>query len=157
MEAKIISTVMNIFEQSDYEKLSNPQQVAIDLRLLGMTYKNISESLFVNAKEHTVRTWFMDGGSCFQALNWKKQERVRERKEIMEGLDDLLMDMSLEALHTLREAINKGNVQASIKLLELTNTVRQVNNQSGSDEGVQLLREIITERRRNKQIPDLEN
>jgi len=147
--SKIEVTDMNESEQSRYDLLTSPQQTAIDLRLLGMTYKQIGESVFVNTKEHTVRTWFMEGGVCLGAFGWRRETRAKERKEIMAGLDDLLLDMSLEALSTLREAIKKGNVQASVKLLELTKTVQSVDSQTLADEGILLLREIITKRRQD--------
>jgi len=141
---------MNDSEQSSsYDLLTSSQQTAIDLRLLGMTYRQISESVFVNVGEHTVRTWFMEGGACHSAFGWKKEARTKERKEIMDGLGDLLMDMSLEALSTLREAIKKGSVPASIKLLELTRIGQMVDDQSRADEGILLLREIIAKRRQD--------
>ena len=142
---------MNEGEQNNpYDALTSPQQIAVDLRLAGRAYKDIASNEFINLQEHTLRTWFMQGGVCHEAYEWKKKMRAEDREEYYRELESEIKDAGQEAMVALREAVSKGNTTAIVKALELSGISKlsyqiQVKQE---DEGILILREIIEDRRR---------
>lgn len=142
---------MNNGEHNPYDLLTSPQQIAVDLKLEGRSYKDIASNRFINLREHTIRTWFMAGGVCNEAYEWKKKIRAEEREQYYhDEFENEIKDLGREAMIALREAISKGNVTAIVRALELAG-ISQLSYQiqiKQEDEGILLLREIVEDRRR---------
>ena len=140
---------MNENEQNNpYNSLTSPQQIAIDLRLAGKAYKDIAPHMS-NLQEHTLRTWFMNGGVCYEAYEWKKKLRAEEREQYYrDEIENVIKDLGRYALVALQEAVSKGNITAIVKALELSG-ISKLSYQIDvkQDEGILILREIITEMR----------
>lgn len=142
---------MNKDEQDTYDKLTSAQQIAVDLRLTGKPYRDIASSQFVNLQEHTICTWFMKGGVCHEAYEMKKKIRAEERDQYYrDEFENDIKELGREAIVAMREAIGKGSVQAIVKALELAG-ISQMSYKiqiQQDDEGVMLLREIVSDRRK---------
>lgn len=142
---------MNENEHNPYDALTSPQQIAVDLRLAGKVYKDIASNVSVNLQEHTIRAWFMNGGACHEVYEWKKKIRAEEREEWYRNeFENKIKDLGREAVAALQNAVNKGNVPAIIKALELAG-ISQMSCQiqvKQADEGILILREIIEDRRK---------
>ena len=140
---------MNNREQNLYDSLEPRHQLAIDLRLAGATYKQMAKNVTISTKEHTIRTWFMEGGICKEAYEWKKRERAEERDEFFQQIHEQINDIAISAIYTLRKAVEEGNVQASLKILELADTKRllQVTHIDEVEAEVEKLRSIIQAQR----------
>jgi hypothetical protein len=136
---------MNTTEQNPYDLLEPRHQLAIDLRLAGATYKQISKDIMISAKEHTIRTWFMNGGICKKAYEFKKKEHADDREEFFQKLHEHIDDIAISAVYTLHKAVESGNVQASLKILELADTKRliQLKQTDIMSEDLHNLRQII--------------
>ena len=144
---------MNNNEHNPYSELTNAQQIAVDMRLTGNSYIQIATHPFINLQEHTIRTWFMNNGVCHDALEWKKKMRSEEREEYYREVESAIKDIGRDAMFALREAINKGNVTAIVKGLEISGISRltvQVKIEQ-ADEGILLLRQIIEDGRKKAQ------
>lgn len=141
---------MNNDEHNPYDTLTSPQQIAVDLRLAGILHKDIASHTLINLREHTIRTWFMQGGVCHATYEWKKKIRADEREQYYrDEIESEIKDAGQEAMIALREAISKGNITAIVKALELSGISKlsyQIDIKQ-EDEGILILREIITERR----------
>jgi len=134
--------------------LDNPKyQLAIELRLLGFTYAQIASNPQVGLKENTIRTWFVKEGVCYFPYKRLQKERQNEYKQIFDKLHLQMREMAIDAVRVLGEAVKKGNLKASIKVLELVDIQRYIYYQTGyEDEGVALLREIIKDRREARNL-----
>lgn len=108
---------MNNAEQTTDLKIEH--ELAIDLKLMGFRYSMIAGDERINVTEHTIRTWFMRGGICYNAYLRKKRLLARERKEMIGNIDNQVKDLIIDAMNCLSEAVKKGNLQAAIKAIEL--------------------------------------
>lgn len=77
---------MNTPEQ--HTELKQEHEIAIDLKLLGFRYTMIADDERIKVTEHTVRTWFMKGGICYNAYRRKKRLQAKERKEMIKNIDN---------------------------------------------------------------------
>lgn len=137
---------MNKAEQNSYIKLKDYHQLAIDLRASGLRYEEIASNPQINTKEHTVRTWFMKGGICYEAYEEKKKLLRAERQEKLKQVEDGIVDLASDALEVLKEAVEKKNLKAAITVMEMagfkaTQKVQEVPQEE--NETVLLLRQII--------------
>lgn len=87
---------MNNDEQNQkiYDGLKAYHQLAVDLRASGHKYDEIAADPRIDAKEHTVRTWFMKGGICYEAYEEKKKILQSERQEKLEQVEDGIVDLA---------------------------------------------------------------
>jgi len=140
---------MNKTEQNSYENLGNKYKLAIDLRLLGLTYKKIASNPAISAKEHTIRTWFMVGGKCDKVYKDRVKVANSECKEFFREIETQIKDIAVGAVQGLRHAVEKGNLRAIFKSLELARIDRKnfIKIETHDDEGIKLLRKIIQEKR----------
>ena len=150
---------MNSFEQNTDGKLGFKHQIAIDLRLLGYKYHQIASNPQIALKEHTVRTWFMKEWVCYNDYKLRKNQKLKENKRLFDEIYLQLEDISLDAITTLRNAISNGNINASYKILQLFDIKRLIilsqQRQGKEDEGILLLREIVTDIRRQAKLERL--
>ncbi len=126
----------------DEHILHNKYQSAIDLRLLGYTYKQIAKNL-LTIKEHTVRTWFMQDGICYSEYQSQLKRKQEENQELLNHAWLQLNEISIEAIKTLRQSVSGGNVNASLKLLNLIGIQKYLTYESKPNEGIDLLRKIV--------------
>lgn len=106
-----------INEPNPYDKLDKDKQTAVDLRLEFWKYRYIGEKLSV--AEQTVRTWFMEGGICREAYNWKKKQRSTENDEMFKEVRKELADMTSEAILVVKNHLKKQSLDAATKVLAI--------------------------------------
>lgn len=115
-----------------YLRLSLVHQLAVDMRLYNMSHRSIAQGINANLKkmaghgqekttyqENTIREWFMHGGICYAALQYKKSQRAAERSERKGELDNQIVDGLTDAIAQLRAKIEKGNLQAIAELIKI--------------------------------------
>lgn len=117
----------------DYDSLEPWLQYAIDLRLDGYMYRQITYLLnqklsegktkeeIANLeyfKESRVRTWFMTGGLCDYAFTQKKKERANERNKVWKEVKDQIVDGAVEAIATLKRRMRSKNEAVSTRAAE---------------------------------------
>jgi hypothetical protein len=117
----------------DYDSLEAWQQYAIDLRLDGYLYRQIT--ILLNQiltegkkkeelenleyfKESRIRTWFMSGGLCEYAYRQKKKERAKERSNIWKEVKEQIRDGAVEAIATLKRRMRSKNEAVSTRAAE---------------------------------------
>lgn len=110
---------MNNTEQNPYPELDGIYQLAVDLRISGLKYEAIATHPQIKVKEHTVRTWFMFGGTCYKTykdrVSLLQEDRWVRLKQVEAGLQDL----ASEALKVMSDAVVKGDLKTSVKVLEM--------------------------------------
>lgn len=151
---------MNNYQQNPDPELDGPYQLAVDLRISGLKYEAIATHPQINVKEHTVRTWFMLGGKCYKAYKDRESLLQEERRAKMKQIEASIQNLASEALKVISDAVVKGNLSASIKVLEMAGLkavqkVEEIHPQD--DEGITLLRQIIEDRRRANRPDSLFN
>jgi hypothetical protein len=142
MSDKQLSTNLN--PQDPYEQLSEQHRIAVDMRLENYAYADIAEPLKV--KEQTVRTWFMRGGYCYEAYQWKRRIRMDERKQRFQEIETQLHEMSADAVLVLKQRLKKGSESAALNVLALagfTPLQRVVDETPKESEELKLLRELV--------------
>lgn len=141
---------MNKDEQDTYDKLTSAQQIAVDLRLTGKPYRDIASSQFVNLQEHTICTWFMKGGVCHEAYEMKKKIRAEERDqyyrdEFENDIKELGRGYSSNAGSYWQRKCSSNS--KALELAGISQMSYKIQIQQ-DDEGVMLLREIVSDRRK---------
>lgn len=138
---------MNNIEQTTFNNLKSQHQLAVDLRASGARYEEIATQ--INTKQHTIRTWFMKGGICYEAYEEKKRQLRAERQEKLKQVEDGIADLASGALEVLKEAVEKKNLKAAITIMEMAGfkAIQKVQDvPSEENEVISLLREIAQNR-----------
>jgi AraC-like DNA-binding protein len=139
--SKQLSTTVN---GDPYEQLAEEYRVAVDMKLENYSYADIAGNAKV--KEQTVRKWFMTGGICYDAYQWKRQIRMQERKQRFSEIETQLHEMAADAILTLKRRLKKGSETAAINVLALAGftPIKKIQEIPPEDsEELKLLREII--------------
>lgn len=110
---------MNNSEQNPYPDLDGIYQLAVDLRISGLKYEAIASNPQINVKTHTVRTWFMFGGKCYKSYKDRVSLLQEDRWVKMKQLESGMQDLASEALKVASNAVVKGDLKTSIKVLEM--------------------------------------
>ncbi len=153
------STNLNDPQQNDLKNLKPNHQLAVDLRVSGCSYEQIALDPRINSKEQSIRSWFMDGGKCREAYEYKIRLLSEDRWVKMRQVEAGIQDLASDALNVLKEEIAQHNLKAAIKTLEMAfkaiQKVEEVPPQA--DEGIAMLREIIQSHREAARIRRLSN
>ena len=65
--------------------------IAVDMRLENYAYADIAGR--VKIKEQTARKWFMVGGICHEAYEWKRAIRMQERRDRFAAIESQLHEI----------------------------------------------------------------
>lgn len=154
------STNLNDPQQNNIKELKPHHQLAVDLRVSGCSYQEIALEPRVNSKEQTVRSWFMLGGLCHEAYEYKNRLLGEDRWAKMRQVEAGIQDLASGALEVLKEEIEQHNLKAAIKVLEMAGfkEVQKVEEiHPKYDEAIALLRQIIEDRRETARLNKLSN
>lgn len=110
---------MNSAEQNPNPELDGIYQLAVDLRISGLKYEAIASHPQIKVKEHTVRTWFMFGGKCYKTYKDRVSLLQEDRWVKMKQIEAEMQDLASEALKIISNAVVKGDLKTSIKVLEM--------------------------------------
>ncbi|MDE1866449.1 MAG: hypothetical protein KGI08_01905 [Thaumarchaeota archaeon] len=117
-------------EKSPYDALDEIYQTAVDLRATLTPYrlimKDINAQYNQTYREQTVRRWFMQGGICFAALEYIKNERAAQRKSDLEEVDHALKDAAVDAIGIIKRSLNGEDIDP-----EKLTTARDVLDRTG--------------------------
>ena len=95
--------------QNPYDKLDHIYQAAIDMKLSYYPYKYIVDGIKATFhkefKEQTIATWFMKGGKCQEAYEYKKNELLEEKKQNEIDIQEALKQGAGDAVNILRMAM----------------------------------------------------
>lgn len=136
--------MLNNSQQNSSKKLSASHQLAVDLRLSGCSYQEIASK--VKSKEQTVRSWFMHGGFCQETYEYKNKLLTEDRWVKMKQIETGIQNLASKALKVISSAVVKGDLKASIKILNMAGfgEVQKIQEvQPQEDEGLLLLRTIV--------------
>lgn len=95
-------------QKSPFDSLKPIYQEAIELKLQGMAYKVIADTLSqtgFKVKEHTLRVWFMQGGICHAIYNSMQEARRAQLQQETREMSYRLQEAARDALGTLEAAI----------------------------------------------------
>lgn len=136
---------MGLQKYNPYEDLSPKHQKAVDLRLEFYKYKFIAFKLKV--QEQTVAEWFMEGGICKAAYDWKIENRKRENEEMNAKIRQELQDLSPEAILVLKQAMSKGDARTALEILAINGIVvtQKIEVDLGNKEKIEEFSNLIDE------------
>ena len=146
-KAKQITTELN---EDPFEKLDDHHQQAVEMRLENFAYRDIAAH--VQKSEQTVRWWFIRGGICQEAYDYKLKQRAEDRDERAKQIQNQLDSMAADAVNVLKRSMRRGSETAAIRVLELAGfTPVQKHKDVTKSKELELLEELVTRHERTDQ------
>ncbi|MGI8419469.1 MAG: hypothetical protein ACR2LN_02385 [Candidatus Levyibacteriota bacterium] len=137
-----------INDLNPYEKLDAFGRNIVDLKLEGWKYKRLEP--IAQAKEGTLRQWFMRGGKYHDAFEWRRDQLIKEALEEFSEAEFHLKQGVADAIVVLKAEVAKKNWKAAVALLKMVGFNVQKIISDEESEGTVLLRELIKLRRNEK-------
>lgn len=153
------STNLNGDQQND-TKLTPKHALAVDLRVVGRSYQEITSDPRIQSQPQSVRSWFALGGVCHEQYEYKNRLLSEDRWAKMRQVEAGIQDLASGALEVLKEEIEQHNLKAAIRILEMAGfkEVQRVEEiHPEYDEAITLLRQIIEDRREAARINRFSN
>lgn len=137
-----------INDVNPYDKLDEFGRNIVDLKLEGWKYRRLEP--VAQAKEGTLRQWFMRGGKYHDAFEWRRDHLLKEALEEFSEAEFHLKQGVADAIVVLKAEVAKKNWKAAVALLKMVGFNVQKIISDEESEGTLLLRELIKMRRNEK-------
>lgn len=150
--------------KNPYEVLDKLGKDIVSLKLSGLSYQQIVEyleQLGEKRENQTVRDWFSEGGKYHEAYKYMKEQRRKEVEPEFEAVNDQIKEGAIDAIQVVRDKVKQGNLKAAMYMLRLAGLeeVQRIEEvrPPQEDEGILLLREMITAHREKARLDRLNN
>jgi hypothetical protein len=137
-------------EMDPFYKLPDHKRAAVEMRIRLYRYEEISlfleKKLKHKAAEQTVRTWFMKGGDCYEALEYRRKILFEENKEELKSVNERFDLLIAKAINVLDRKLDRNSENAALKTLEMRGygATLKIKDETERKDPINELRDILT-------------